>query len=188
MKNRILIITLLVTISFFISCSKTTEVTVKPMLLITLKDETRNAISDATVRLYKNAADSGITKFSDSTGVVIFNDLDATLYYWDAVKDCKTNKHSQNTLNRPLIAGVVLYGYSVLSATGDLYITNNSPGSYIISDSRFNSTIKSDSVFTTYHNVGAYLLHSVPVSDSTLIRDTTIQISCNDTTFINLPY
>ncbi len=189
MKNRTLeIIALLLVISFFTNCSKTTEVTGKPVLFITLKDETRNAVSGATVRLYKNAADSGITKLSDSTGVVIFYDLDATLYYWDAEKDCKTNRYSQNTINRPLIPGVVLYGYSVLSATGELKITNNSPGAYIISDSRFTSTIKSDSVFTTYHNVGAYTIRSVPVGDSTLIRDTTIQISCNDTTFINLPY
>lgn len=189
MKNRTLvIITLLLAISFFINCSKTTEVIVKPTLLITLKDQALNAVAGATVRLYKNAADSGITKLSDSTGVVIFHDLDATLYYWYAAKDCKTNRHSQNTINRPLISGVVLYGYSVLSATGDLKITNNSPGAYIISDSRFHTTIKSDSSFTTYHNVGAYLLHSISVSDSTLIKDTSIQISCNDTTFISLPY
>ncbi len=175
-------------ISFLTNCSKTTEITVKPILLITLKDATRKGVPGATVRLYKNAADSGITKLSDSTGVVIFYDLDATIYYWEAAKDCKTNRHSQNTLNRALIPGVVLYGYSLLSETGELKITNNSPGSYIISDSRFSSTIKSDSVFTTYHNVGAYMLHSVPVSDSTLIRDTLIQVSCNDTTFISLPY
>ncbi|MEO8111525.1 MAG: hypothetical protein ABI594_15880, partial [Ginsengibacter sp.] len=188
MKNRTpVIMTLLLVISFFTNCSKTTEITAKPVLLITLKDNTGIPVSGATVRLYKNAADSGITKLSDSTGVVIFYDLDPIIYYWEAAKDCKTNRHSQNTINRALIPGVVLYGYSFLSATGELKITNNAPGPYIISDSRFIDTIKSSSSFTTYHNVGAYTLRSVPVSDSTLIRDTTIQVSCNDTTFINLP-
>lgn len=189
MKKRTpVIIALLLVISFLTNCSKTTEVTVKPILLITLKDETRNPVSGATVRLYKNTADSGITKLSDSTGVVIFYDLEPTIYYWEAAKDCKTNRHSQNTINRALIPGVVLYGYSFLSETGELKITNNSPGAYIISDSRFSSTIKSDSSFITYHKVGTYLLHSVSVSDSTLIKDTSFQITCNDTTFINLPY
>lgn len=174
--------------SFLVNCSKPTEVILKPRLYITLKDIAGKSVSDATVRLYKNPTDSGITKLSDSSGVVVFNDLDTVLYYWEAKKGCKTNRHSQNTLKRSLIPNVILYGYSVMSETGELIITNKSQESYKVSDLLFSVVIKSDSSFATYHNVGSYLIRSVPVSDSTNIKNKSINIICNDTVRLNLPF
>ena len=95
-----------------VMCSKNEEI-IKTGLLITLRDESGNLVQGATVRVYKNVSDTGITQLSDSTGVVYFPDLEATLYYWLAEKGCKTNRNSQVTLNRPLILGAVLYGNSV---------------------------------------------------------------------------
>ncbi|MEO6232642.1 MAG: hypothetical protein ABJB11_21610 [Ferruginibacter sp.] len=188
-KNQHLLIMLLVLTSLFLAyCSKPVEEIVKPTLFITLKNDTGKSVSGATVRLYKNAADTGITKLSDSSGVVIFYDLDTILYYWEAKKDCKTNRHSQQTLNRSLIPNVILYGYSVMSENGELIITNKSQESYKVSDSLFSVTIKSDSAFATFHKAGSYLIHSVPVSDSTKGKDILIKIICNDTLRLNLPY
>jgi len=83
---------------FLVTCSKKQESDIKPRLLITLKDTSGNAVAGASVRLYKNTTDTGITKISDSTGVVIFTDLEPTVYYWLATKGCKTNHNSQTTL------------------------------------------------------------------------------------------
>lgn len=180
---------LLLTSATLIRCSKTSDVIeVKPRLLITLKDEVGNFVSGANVRLYKNLADTGIIKISDSTGVVIFTDLDAELYYWEAKKGCLTNRISQTTVGRLLIPNVILYGYSLMSETGELIITNNSLESYAVADSTFSAIIKRDSTYTAFKRVGSYLLHSIPISDSTLIRDTLIQINCGDTFRLNLPY
>ncbi len=190
MKNNINLLGLLLLISVvLINCTKTAQVQdVKPRLLITLKDESGNSVSGATVRLYKNVLDSGIIKVTDSSGVVIYYDLDAALYYWDAQKGCKTNRISQTTIGRPLIPNVILYGYSIMSETGELIIENNSPESYAVSDSLFRTIIKSDSSYTTFKKIGSYLLHSSPLSDSTLVRDTLIHINCGDTIRISLPY
>ncbi|CAN5608953.1 hypothetical protein BH11BAC3_BH11BAC3_28640 [soil metagenome] len=186
--QRLLLMLLILTGLFFAHCSKPIEVITKPTLFITLKNDTGKSVPGATVRLYKNAADTGITKLSDSSGVVIFYDLDTALYFWEAKKDCKTNRHSQRTLNRSLIPNVILYGYSVMSENGELIITNKSPESYKVSDSLFSVTIKSDSAFATFHKVGSYLIHSVPVSDSTKGKDILIKVICNDTLRLNLPF
>jgi len=93
---------------FFLTCSKKQVVDIKPRLFITLKDTAGNSISGATVKLYKNILDTGITKISDSTGVVFFTNLEPEIYYWLATKGCKTNLNSQTTLNRKLIDNVVL--------------------------------------------------------------------------------
>ena len=140
------------------------------------------------MRLYKSANDSGITQISDTTGIVLFSDLDAALYYWLAEKGCKTNRNSQTTLNTELIPGVVLYGYSVLSETGILKITNSSPEPYNVSDSLFNITLSRDTPYIAYPVIGSYLIHSEKVSTPGAGKDTLIQITCGDTSFLNLPY
>jgi hypothetical protein len=172
----------------FMKCSKYQETILKPRLLITLKDESGNSISGATVRLYKNAQDTGITQLSDTTGIVLFQNLEAELYFWFAEKGCKTNGISQNTLNRPLIENVVLYGYSVMSETGILKITNTSTESYKVSDSLFNITLSNDTPYIAHRKIGSYMIHSAKVSTPGVVKDTLIQIRCRDTTIIILPY
>lgn len=188
MKNNIRFILVLSFTSLLLqNCSKTPEV-IKPRLLISLKDEAGNSIPGATVRLYKNAGDPGITQLSDTTGIVIFSNLDEALYYWLAEKGCKTNRNSQTTLNRVLISDVILYGNSILSETGTLMITNNSPEPYKVSDSVFNITLVRDTPYITYPKIGSYLIHSEKVSTPGVGKDTLVMIACSDTVFINLPY
>lgn len=194
MKNhKSLLIILVLTCLCFVMCSKNEEV-IKTGLFITLKDETGKAVTGATVRVYKNASDTGITQLSDTTGVVYFPDLEVALYYWLAEKGCKTNRNSQVTLNRPLISGVVLYGFSILSETGILKITNNSPEPYKVSDSLLNvavvfrDTLNKDAIYIAYPKVASHIIRSEKLSTPGIGKDTIMQIRCGDTSFINLPY
>jgi len=194
MKNYYpLLIVLILTCLSFVMCSKNEEI-IKTGLFITLKDEAGNPVQGATVRVYKNVADTGITQLSDSTGVVYFPDLEVALYYWLAEKGCKTNRNSQVTLNRPLILGAVLYGYSILSETGTLKITNNSTEPYKISDSLLNTrvvysdTLHKDSVYIAYPKVGSHIIHSEKLSTPGIGKDTLIQTACGVINTLTLPY
>jgi hypothetical protein len=183
--------TLLATLTgaVFVGCSKPIkEKIAKPMLLITLRNDTGKSVPGALVRLYKNVTDTGITKISDSTGVVLFSELDPELYYWFAKKDCATNRVSQVSLDRPLLPGVVLYGYSVMVETGTLKIINNSPEAYNVSDSFFKVTVKKDTPFIIHQRVRSYLVHSERVNTPGIGKDTLIRIKCGDTSILNLPY
>ena len=181
----------------FVTCTKNQEVIVKPRLFITLKDDSGRSVAGATVRLYKTAQGPGITQISDTAGVVFFENLDAELYYWSAEKGCKTNKISQNTLNRPLIEDVVLYGYSVLSETGILKITNSSGEPYKVKDTLislspinitlFNITLN-DTPYIADRRIGFYKIHSEKLSAPGTGKDSTIEIRCADTTRLVLPY
>lgn len=160
----------------------------KPSLFITLKNDFGKSISGAIVRLYKNNIDSSLIKISDSSGVVIFFDLDVATYYWIAEKGCFTNRISQTTLNRDLVSNVILYGYSVMAETGVLKIINNSPEAYKVSDSLLNITVKKDTPFIGYRRTRSYLIHSEKISTPGIGKDTLINIRCGDTSILRLPY
>jgi hypothetical protein len=183
------LITSLSIIYFFHSCAKAPEPeNKKPALFITLRDDSAKAVSGATVRLYKNNIDSSLVKISDSIGVVFFTDLDAANYNWIAEKGCLTNRISQTTLNRNLIPGIVLYGYSVMTRTGAIKIINNSTEDYKVSDSLITVTIKKDSTFFAFRRVHSYLIHSEKLSTPGTGKDTLINILCGDTCILRLPY
>jgi hypothetical protein len=189
MKTQKLFLIAALLIGFFlVTCSKKKETDIKPRLFITLKDTSGNAVSGALVRLYKNVTDTGITKISDSTGVVIFTGLEPTVYYWLATKGCKTNRNSQTTLNRDLITNAVLYGYSIMSETGTLIITNSSTEPYKVTDSVFTATVYIDTPYISWPKIGSYLIHSEKLSTPGTGKDTLIQINCSDTAVIRLPY
>ncbi|MEO7265251.1 MAG: hypothetical protein ABIW38_10080 [Ferruginibacter sp.] len=185
--SRIFIIVFPIVSLLLITCGKAIEQTDNTQLLITLKDSAGNRIQGATVRLYKNAADAGISKISDSTGITLFSNLETVQYFWLAEKGCRNNRADKITNGRPLIRGAVLYGYSILSATGALKITNTSGVSYKVSDTLFN-IILNDTPYLTYHKVGSYLIHSEKLSTPGIGKDTLMQIRCGDTSFIRLPY
>ncbi|MEO7802705.1 MAG: hypothetical protein ABIR81_11925 [Ginsengibacter sp.] len=172
------------------TCSKKVDSPpLKPRLLITLKDTARQSVAGATVTLYKNSNDPGITNISDSTGIVIFDSLEVALYYWVAQKDCKTNWNSQTTLKRVLVPDVILYGYSVLSETGTLKIINNSIDTYKVVDSFYKSsiTLSKDTPYIGHPETGKHIIHSEKVSTPGVGKDTVVDIKCGDTSVINLP-
>lgn len=179
---------LLVCSGLFIKCSKVPPPEVlKTRLLIKLRDLEGKSVTGTIVRLYKNSADSGITKVADSTGVLYYPDLEVATYYWIARNGCKNNLASQTTLNRPLIEGHILYGNSVLSATSAFKIINKSPDSLKISDSTFSLKLRGDTTYWVYHKIGSYKLHYETVKAPLITKDTMVAIKCNDTTVLNLP-
>ena len=190
MKNYyfFLIVVLLIS-ALLVRCAKPIKQEIrKPSLFITLKTDSGKSVSGATVRLYKNIRDSGITQISDSTGVVIFHELEVAQYHWLAEKGCKTNRISQTTLNRPLVPNGILYGYSVMAETGTLKIINNSPETYKVSDSLFNITIKKDTPYIGHRRVRSYLIRSEKISTPGIGKDTLIKINCGVTAVLNIPY
>ena len=183
-----LLVILLIT-SLLVSCSDPIKEELgKPELRIKIRDDSGKAISGVKVRLYKNIVDSGFTQISDSTGLVIFSELEAALYYWLAEKGCKTNRISQMTLNRALAPGTVHYGYSVVVETGTLKIINNSSEAYKVSDSLFNITVNKDTPYVAHRRVRCYLIHSEKTNTPGVGKDTLIKIRCGDTSILNLPY
>jgi hypothetical protein len=186
-KQKILFAVIPFICFLFIKCSKLEQIN-NTQLLITLKDTAGNYVSGATVRLYKNAADSGITKISDAGGMVLFSNLELDLYYWLAEKGCQNNRNrGQITTPRPLVLGTVSYGYSTLTKTGILLISNISTEPYLVSDSLFSITLN-DTTYITYPEVGSYIIHSEKVSTPGIGKDTLIQITCGVTTILTLPY
>lgn len=171
-----------------VACTKTEEIFEKPKLFITLKDPSGKAVDSAKVRLYKNAQDSGIIQFSDSSGTVIFNNLEPIQYYWFAEKGCATNRISKNTVGRPLIDGAILYGYSVMYKTGTLKIINTTAEPYKISDSFFNITLPGDTTYVVYPIAGSRKIHAEKISTPGMGKDTLINSQCGDTSTIMIPY
>ncbi len=160
----------------------------KPSLYLKIRDDSGKVVPGATVRLYKDIRDSGITKTVDSTGLVIFSDLDIGMYYWFAQKGCKTNRISQVTIDRPFVPGAVYYGYSVLAETGTLKIINNAVEPYKISDSLFSITLNKDTPYIAHRRVRSYLIKIEKISLPGVSKDTLIRITCGDTTIISVPY
>ncbi|MEP7231902.1 MAG: hypothetical protein ABI691_16690 [Ginsengibacter sp.] len=171
-----------------VSCSQKPVIFEKPKLFITLKDALGNSVDSATVRLYKNAQDSGITQMSDTGGIVIFRNLDPALYYWFAQKGCATNRISQTTLNKPLIENAVLYGYSIMYQTSTLKITNTSAELYKVTDAFFNIKLPGDTTYIVYPIAGSRLIHSEKVSTPGMGKDTLIKAQCGDTSILMIPY
>ncbi len=184
----ILIVLLLPCLLFF-NCAKILpQETLKTRLLITIKDDKGLSVAGTVVRLYKNAADTGIVRIADSSGILYYPDLEVALYYWLAEKGCKNNRASETTLNRALIEGVILYGYAVLSETGTLKIKNNAAEAYKLSDSTFNIKLPADSTYFVYPKVGFHRIRVEKVSTPGIGKDSTLLIKCSDTAYINLPF
>ena len=157
-------------------------------LMITLKDDKGLSVAGTVVRLYKNAADTGIVRVADSSGILYYPDLDVAVYSWLAEKGCKNNRASQTTLNRPLVEGFILYGYAVLSETGTLKITNNSAEAYKLFDSTFTVKLPADTIYFTYPKVGRHKIRVEKISTPGVGKDSIIQIKCSDTVYIKVPF
>lgn len=189
MKKTAPILSLILPCLLFLNCTKISlQENLKTRLLITLKDDKGLSVAGTKVRLYKNAADTGIIRIADSSGILYYPDLEAALYYWLAEKGCKNNRASETTLNRPLINGVILYGYAVLSETAFLKIKNNAAEPYKLYDSTFSLNLPADTTFFYYPNVGFHKIRAEKVSTPGIGKDSIILIKCGDTTYINLPF
>jgi hypothetical protein len=178
----------LVAICSYTACKKYREELIRPRLHITLKNDSAKSVAGATVRLYKNEQDPGITQVSDTGGVVFFENLEPILYYWYAEKGCTTNRVSQMYLNRPLIEDVVLYGNSRMVETGIVKISTNSNDTYKISDSLVTRNVTRDTPYIAYRKVRHYLIRTEIPGVAGSAKDTLLRINCGDTTRLVLPF
>jgi len=187
--NTALLISILCSCLLLLQCAKEApQEILKTRLLITLRDEKGASVSGTVVRLYKNAADPGIVRTADSTGVLLYPDLEIATYYWLAKKDCKTNLASQTTLGRPLVDGAILYGYSVMAETSTLRLKNTDSITYKLSDSTLSLTLPADTGFITYPKAGRHRLRLQKQSTPTVFKDTILQFNCGDTIVLNVPF
>ena len=185
----VFVLLLLQTCLLFFSCAKIQPPEkLKTRLMITLKDDKGLSVAGTVVRLYKNAADTGIVRIADSSGILYYPNLDVAVYNWLAEKGCKNNRASQTTLNRPLVEGFILYGYAVLSETGTLKITNSAAETYKLFDSTFSVKLPADTIYFTYPKVGRHRIRVEKLSTPGIGKDSIIQIKCSDTTVIKLPF
>lgn len=175
---------------FVVSCTKIApEPVLKTRLLITLRDDEGKRVDSALVTLYKNGVAAPVDTLSvDSTGIAYFPDLAVATYHWTAAKGCKTNLASQQSLNKPLIEGMILYGYSVLSSRAVLKIENTTANTYTIADSTINVSFRGDTTLYVYPKIGTRTFHFEPADTLKNALDTVMEVTCGDTAYLKLPF
>ncbi len=109
MKSKLL---LLISIVLFLTgCLKKEYLLAPPQLKLIVKDNSSTKISGATVTLYDSEedllSDKQIINFglTDSTGVIVFVDLQETIYYFKIEKGEKNNLESNYFFKEPLKMG-----------------------------------------------------------------------------------
>lgn len=120
--------------------SSTTQPPVENTSLeITVKNNFGNTLSNASVKLYRTITDwknennqIGETHYSGSDGVVKFNNLTDSKYYWLAEKDCYNNRNGAQTTVDNLTKNANNTIDVITSPTGTLKFTSNSSNPYYI--------------------------------------------------------
>lgn len=138
MKNKLFgIIIFSLSLISYQSCSKDSFETPKTTSLeITLRDELGNVIPSAIVKLYASESDyrSGTNslsiKYSNSSGIVTFDNLTSMKYYFSADKDCLSNIFGGNATSSSLVLNQKNNVVCVLGKTGTLKFTNLSSNPY----------------------------------------------------------
>jgi hypothetical protein len=121
----------------FTGCSKV-ETSISTSLKIRVIDEQGNSISGVTVKLYSALEDlehrekqTGLTKASDLTGEVTFDDLQPLKYYWLAEKGCMNNINGIATTDKLELYKTRIVT-STLIETGTLELINQSSNQYLV--------------------------------------------------------
>jgi len=132
-----------VLIAFFALLSSCSKNSISPppttSLEITLKDELGNPVLGGIVKLYGSENDylnetgqiQG-SKTSNSSGVVLFDNLSSIKYYFSANKDCLTNAFGGVATASALTANNKNSTTCILTKSGTLKITKNSSSLYDI--------------------------------------------------------
>ena len=176
----------LVAITFY-SCSKSGS-TENTRFEIYLEDEAGNNFSGATVHLYKNNSDPGVTQISDNYGMAYFSNLDASIIYlYYAEKGCKTNRSGLVAQPLHLAPNGLIHIASTMSETGTLKINNNSTESYYVSFPQDSIPVVGNSTYNYYPKVGQYTFHIDKINNPGIGKDTLIQIACGVINIINIP-
>lgn len=126
------------------ACSKSSS-TPAPTILetalqIKVLDNLGNPVSGASVKLYSTQTDfnngtnqTSVTQTTNSSGIVTFQALIPTRYYWYAYLDCKSNLFGSITTTNDLTANITNNVTTIIASTSTLTLKNNSANPYSIS-------------------------------------------------------
>ncbi len=190
MKYKRLSLIFLLAFNILFGCNKNKD-NQGTELHIDVIDESDNKVPGASVTLSDNRGNFIENKIADSYGYVVFSHLPLATYKYDAVIGCKNNKNDLHffTLDLPYKSW---YLPAHISENGVLKIINNSSDSFYfeinVLNIKFSDDIPDHQTYFLYPDIGLQNLYTVIKGASGTGKDSSIQISCTDTTIINLPY
>ncbi|MCZ2355085.1 MAG: carboxypeptidase-like regulatory domain-containing protein [Bacteroidia bacterium] len=132
-------ITALLLLSFW-SCKKEDKTAEPTSLSITVTDTSSNAVSDAEVKLYSSKSayynDTGAVKTgkTDATGKILFEPLDAILYYIRVTKGNLNNSTSAYNTIIPLISGTTMPKPIQIYTPNNNQMLSNTTKTWMIAD------------------------------------------------------
>jgi PKD repeat protein len=122
------------------STKQTVTISNPTALQIKVIDNLGNPIVGATVKLYPSQLDYLnvtnqvlTTQLTNSQGIVTFQPLNPSKYYWNAYLDCKTNIFGSATTANNLVPNTINTVQTILNSTSILTLANNSTNPYSVS-------------------------------------------------------
>jgi hypothetical protein len=178
--------------SFMAGCSKD-KVEQATSLIITLKDESGNLVSNAPVNLYRSVdyynPETVSTQTSGTDGTVTFTGLDESFFYsWLSTKDCLSNCSEIRHTYLHLASNKVNTATQILYPTALLELTNTSATNYILSCPILPdpSSLNGNASWSRYVKAGTYTIHSSATNSNEPPKDRVVTIGCGET--VNLVY
>ena len=175
---------------FFIRCSKKTNETQTQTtdVKINVTDDIGNIVQGASVTFFYTGYPIGPPKITDANGNVVFTDINPMAFSssWIAEKGCHSSRNNEfGTFF--LIAHTVNVFSCVMHETGIAKIAMQGSGTYNISCSSYTGTFSAPDTFLLIPNVGPFPFHSDKAGVAGSGKDTTVQITCGDTSVIIIP-
>ncbi len=183
------------------SANATNSITIlKPTeLKITVLDVSTNVVAGAQVKLFATLSDwqngtnqVGSTLTSNSSGVVMFTNLQPSKYYWAISKSCQNNYNTTYTTTGSLTANTVNTVNSQVISTGTLVFTNTSSNPYKVElngNVLYSSMTGGTSNIYSYAPTGNYTIKVTQLSGFIIptIKTYTGTLSCGSTLTTTFP-
>jgi hypothetical protein len=185
-------------VAFFscISCMKKNNTQPNPVpttkvtqVMVNVKDASGANVPGASVRLYICGFGQGTPLVTDNNGNVLFNNIPSTGLcdiFWIAEKGCKNNKN--HLAHVPIIRDTINQHSFIIYETGIFKLTINGCNDWLLQSSVYTGQITGCSFYRFYPDAGPFNFRSGLFATPSVYKDTTLQIICNDTTYLTLPY
>lgn len=186
--NLFIILVLSFTSLSLLCCSKSVEPGFQTTdLEITVVDEVLNKVQGAKVTLRESflVPATHPPLFTDMNGKVLFSNVN-TRVTWIAEKGCKSNRSSIYWFQQIINPNSLNKATTTIEKTGILKVVNSSNVTYSISPG--SSYLPADSTLISYFKEGQILISAWQSNTPGSGRDTLLNISCGDTTRLNVPF